>query len=627
MSGICGIINRDGSPADKEFTAAMTALASHRGPDGIYHETYLNAGFGYAKMVRSREEAKDIQPVWLPDKSCAVVADARIYNRDPLLAKLGGCIDWYDRRASDAALILAAYLRWGTELLQEIDGDFSFAVWDRDRNRVFAARDPFGVKPFFYYAGQKHFIFASEPKQILLHKDVSKEPDKLIVGEYLFRKFEEVGRTFYRDIRRIRPAHYILADKNGIQDIRYWNPDPERETLLESREEYLDRFRELFLESVRKRLGTDYPVVAQLSGGVDSSSIVSAAGAIYNAGRNGLPDFRTVSGIYPGLDCDESEYIEAVIRGVPFDNVMLNPLHEPLCEGLISDIEELDSPYANLQRGTFIKCAEVINKQGARTLLTGLGGDELTHEEFYLRDLAVRGMYLTLLIQSWKSSRTSWNSFFWLFADALRAVAPAFVKELYGKSVGKSRWSPPWWAERDFAEFYMSCPEAHPLPEAGFKSRTQEAAFQFLNFPTMCWALEALECHAANRGFEVTHPFLDRPLAEYVLSIPFEMRIPEGRWKYLLRSGLSSELPDEVIERGRKTMFTTYNNYLMEHNISSLKNMIFSDDQWKSGYFISRNSALSVFNTYVNHNNIQSLFAGDLIWKITNLELWNRAKK
>ena len=187
MSGICGIINRDGSPADKELTAAMTAMASHRGPDGIYHETYLNVGFGYGNTARSREEAKDIPPVWLPDKSCAVVADARIYNRDPLLAKLGGSIDWCEGRASDAALILAAYLKWGTELLQEIDGDFSFAIWDRDRKHLFAARDPFGVKPFFYYAGQNHFIFASEPKQILLHRNVSKESDKLIVGEYLFR--------------------------------------------------------------------------------------------------------------------------------------------------------------------------------------------------------------------------------------------------------------------------------------------------------------------------------------------------------------------------------------------------------------------------------------------------------
>jgi len=626
VSGISGSINWDDSPVEKSLLNKMTDIIRHRGPDGLYSEVSGNVGLGYAKLILNKSEAAEKQPLWLPDKSCAIVADVRLYNRKQLRDKIGNLVNWYIGEPSDAALILASYAKWGTNLLDQIDGDFAFSIWDAKRKRVFAAKDPFGVKPFLYYWSPRKFIFGSEAKQILIHREISADPDNMIVGEYLFDNFEDIGKTFYRDVKRLKPSHYILFTRDDFKEIRYWNPDPQ-ETYYSKPEDYLKRFKELFTEAVYKRLTTSSPVAAHLSGGVDSSSIVVAAGDIYKKNGTKLPNFETISAVFGDLSCDETSFIDAVSNRVPFKNHKFCPLDEPLTDELVADINKIDSPFANMQQGTFFKCAEFISEIDAKVLLTGMGGDELTHEEYYLRDLAVRGKYFRLIYESWTSSRSSWNSFSWLFTDALRAAAPEFVKKIYRGFKKDVTWSAPEWAQKEFVNFYNGCPEAPILPKMGFKSQTQESAFQFLNFPRVCLALEALECHSAYKGFEVRHPFLDRSLAEFVLSIPFEMRVPNGKWKYLLRESLADELPVEVINRGRKTMFTSYNNSLYKKEQDKLKNLLFDTQEWASSFYISRNESLKLFENFEISNDldsIKSLVESGLLWRIATLELWLR---
>lgn len=624
MSGISGIVNWDNSPIEKILLNKMTDIISHRGPDGLYNEVRDNVGFGYAKLVLNKSEAGEKQPLWLPDKSCAIVADARLYNRKELRDKVGTLVNWYKGEPSDAAIILSSYIKWGVELLDHIDGDFAFAIWDAKKKRVFAAKDPFGVKPFFYYWSPRRFFFGSEAKQILINSEVPVEPDHMIVGEYLFYNFEDVGRTFFKGVNRLKPAHYVLADHSGEKQIRYWNPNPQKEILYPKREDYIERFKELFRDAVYKRLISSYPVASQLSGGVDSSSIVVAAGDIYKNNGVDLPNFETLSAIFRDLPCDETVYIDSVSRSVPFNNHKFCPLDEPLTDGLLDDIKEIDSPFADIQRGTFLNCARSMTQRGAKILLTGLGGDELTYEEYYLRDLAIRGKYLHLLSEAWKGKRYTQKSYSWLLMDSLRAAAPQSIKNLYRKIRKHNKWVPSSWANKDFVSVYNSSPESPELPDLGFNSKTQEAVFTFLNFPNICWALEALECHSAYKGFEVRHPFFDRPLAEFVLSIPLEMRAPNGQWKYLLRGSLADELPKEVMDRGRKTIFNSYSNYIFEQGESQLRNIIFDSQDWASKFYISRENAIRLFDSFVMEDEIKSSWDSNLLWRITTLELWLR---
>jgi len=267
VSGIAGIINWQSHSVEPGLLAKMIDIINHRGPNGLYQKITDHVGLGYAKLELNGAEASEIQPLWLPDKSCAIVADARLYNGKQLIENLGGFIDWCRAETSDAAIILSAYLKWGVNLLDRIDGDFAFAIWDSKKDRVFAAREPFGVKPFFYNWRSKCFIFGSEPKQILLHPEISTEPDNMIVGEYLFNNFDDINRTFFKQVSRLKPSHYLLATKNSVKQIRYWNPDPDNETIYPNPDDYLKRFKELFVDSVRKRLTNSHTVAAQLSGG------------------------------------------------------------------------------------------------------------------------------------------------------------------------------------------------------------------------------------------------------------------------------------------------------------------------------------------------------------------------
>ena len=276
------------------------------------------------------------------------------------------------------------------------------------------------------------------------------------------------------------------------------------------------------------------------------------AAELYRGGRTDLPPLQTISGVYADLPCDESPYIRAVAARVPFPSNVFCPLSEPLTAGLSEEHWQVDAPFGDIQRGTFTRCAAILSGFGARSLLTGYGGDELVHEAFYLWDLAQRKRFFLLLRDSWIGSKSSHNSFWWLFSDALRRAAPSVVRRTYRRIRKAKPWQPPDWANPDFVDYFRQCPNGGGPPLLGFRSVTQEKAFHYLNDAGMSWALQLPECKGSYYGYEVRHPFLDRPLVEFVLAIPFEHRITNGQWKYLLRGSLASVLPGEILNRPMK---------------------------------------------------------------------------
>ncbi len=187
MAGLAGIIGRRGQPAPIEQVRSMLETIQHRGPDGLDADAEGSAALGHAKLVLNEMERSQQQPAWLPDRSCGLVADARLYNREALRHELGR-IDWLGDAPSDAALLLAAYLRWGELMLPRLRGDFAFVVWDGRKQCVFAARDPFGAKPLFYSQEADWFAFGSEEKALLCLPWVLDEIDEAVLAEYLEKR-------------------------------------------------------------------------------------------------------------------------------------------------------------------------------------------------------------------------------------------------------------------------------------------------------------------------------------------------------------------------------------------------------------------------------------------------------
>lgn len=274
MSAIAGIYYLDGQPVDPADLGRMLETLAHRGSDrvGVWSEGHI--GFGHRMLWTTPESLQEQLPLVNQTGDLAIAADARIDNRDELIAALG-LMDRPSDKITDSQLILAAYEKWGDRCPEKLLGDFAFAIWDGRSQRLFCARAPMGVKPFYYYRSSRLFVFASEIKALLCLVEVPRLLNELKVAYHLALLFEDQAITFYQNIWRLLAAHSITIGCEETQIRRYWSSDPTREVRLHSDQEYAEAFREIFTEAVRCRLRSAFPVGSTLSGGLDSSSIAS----------------------------------------------------------------------------------------------------------------------------------------------------------------------------------------------------------------------------------------------------------------------------------------------------------------------------------------------------------------
>lgn len=621
MSGIAGIVRWDGAPVDPLRLQSMMDRVRHRGPDGISCDAAGNVGLGHASLALHKRETVQSQPLWLPDRSCAIVADARIYNREELLKRLGD-VRWLSDDPLDAALVLAAYERWQTDCLDFLDGDYAFAIWDNRQHRLFAGRDPFGTKPFFYYAGSSMFAFASEPKQIVGLPGVPVEPDDLIIGEYLFVRFQQAERTFLKNIYRLQPGHFLLASPEHAAQQRWWQPSPQRQFRYKDEQDYFEQFRELLRSSVEKRLHGDYPVALHLSGGRDSSSIVVLAADIYRQNPDNLPGIETISAVYGDLSCDESVYIESVAEQVPFRNHRFYPPEIPYTPESTEDFWQVDAPIGSVQRSFTVGGARLMQALGARTLLDGVGGDEITHEAYYLRDIALRKRYLTLVRESWLASKSTRASFSNLMLDALKAAAPDSLKRTYFQLNPPPAWQPPDWVNEDLSRSFLNSSVPEPFDWSDYDSLTQGLIFWQFFDPYFSWAQEVAEARGSYAGYEVRHPYCDRPLVEFVMAMPFEHRISGGQWRYLQLRGLERDLPRAIINRVDQTTFEEYVSQILNSAVPRWQTILFETGEWESAPYVNREAAAQLFDSYTPGEHV--LADAIYLWRIAFVELWLR---
>ncbi len=611
--GIGGLVRWDGASAAADASAErLLGPIRHRARGGWRWEARGATAIGSARLVAAA--AAPAAPLWSRDGELAVAADARLFNAEALARRLA------PRPRSTSALLGAAYRRWGAEMVEHLDGEFAFALWDGGARRLLLARDPFGARPLFYRLEPRRSVFASEPKQILALPDVAAEPDPLLVGEYLLGRFEELDHTFLAGVRRLRPGHLLVVEGGRGEPRPWWRPAPA--AAARTGPGTLAAFRAALAEAVGRRLDPDVPATAHLSGGLDSAAIVLSAARLAAERGGAGPPLTIVSCRFPGLDCDETRYIEALARVTPFAHRFVEPLAIDPLAGLEDELWRLDAPFADLARGQFLALSAAVRAAGACTVLTGLGGDEVVMEEGYLQELAVRRRWGRLLLEAAQASRYTRDGLAYLLRDAMRPVAPGWTRRLYRRLRRRRGWRPPAWATPELVAFFAACPE--PPPSAGGQgSRIHDAVLRNVQHPEVCWALEALECRAAEQGYLPSHPFLDRALVELVLSIPFEQRIPRGRWKHLVRGGLADELPAAVRERREKTVFDSFDRLLVAREWRRIRDRLFDGGEWRAAPWVGRRAAEELCERCRPPREPGPQLRHEL-WRVTTFELWLR---
>lgn len=323
MCGIAGIISSDSNLVTKERLSKMTGALAHRGPDGegFWVNAAGNAGFGHRRLSIIDLSEAAAQPMHYAGRY-SILHNGEIYNykeiRETLLQK-----GYTFHSQSDTEVILAAYDCYGPGCLQHFDGMFAFAIWDEQQQELFAARDRFGEKPFFYYIDDNQLIFASEMKA-LWAAGVEKTVNEKMLFNYLTLGYTlnpgNGEETFFTNIHKL-PARNFLRYRfreNELAREMYWDVD--LEAVSDSNDETATReFRELFSRSVTRRLRSDVPLGVSLSGGLDSSAVLTT---MYELNPS---TYKTFSAVFPGFVRDESGQIKLIADACNAQNFQVNP--------------------------------------------------------------------------------------------------------------------------------------------------------------------------------------------------------------------------------------------------------------------------------------------------------------
>ncbi|MCB0129884.1 MAG: hypothetical protein KDD78_03515 [Caldilineaceae bacterium] len=558
MSGIGGLFNQDGAPVQQADVAAMVEMLRRRGPDGadIWRRDVI--ALGQSRLFTTPEAARESMPLTVPGSGCVIVADARLDNRAEVATALALSEQLAD--LGDGELILHAYLVWGADCVDHLLGDFAFAVWDSHRQTLFCARDHFGVRPFYYHhTPGRFFAFASEPRAILVLPQTPYRINPGRIADFLVSQLEGIDKTstFFDQVYRLPPAHTLTVTPQGMATRRYWTLEPGAELHLASDDDYTDAFLEVFTQAVQCRLRGDR-VGSMLSGGMDSGSIVAVARAQFAlAGRGPLPTFSAVAP--PGQACVETNTIHAALsmHGLAPTLVDYGQLAATMPQ-LTKLTWSLDEPFDNHM--TLIRvlyCAA--RRQGINVLLDGIDGDSLLSEGSYVIRLLRQGRW----VKAYREA-TGRNAFRGLSAPSLASfvgtTAYAYLpnvttrmRERLGRTqthaesvnaqMRQSFILPAFAQEVDLGR-RLEMLAAHNASR-GAMSLGHERAWA-LGHPNLTVGVERYHRVASALGVEPRHPFLDRRLVTFCLSLPGSQKLDGGWPKIILRRAMVGRLSDAV---------------------------------------------------------------------------------
>jgi asparagine synthase (glutamine-hydrolysing) len=546
MSALGGIYNFDGAPVEERALARLGEGLAYRRPDGGLQYRSGSIGMAFRAFHTTLESRLEIQPS-ISSRGDVLCWDGRLDNRKELIARL---FDDTQGERSDLAIVMAAYLKWGGGMLPKLIGDFALSLWNPGEQSLLLARDAFGARALYYHASPRRLIWSSDLRPLLDLTGAEPEVDNEYVAGYLTSTVEP-WRTPYESIRCIQPGHALTIRGGGTEERRFWSPDPKSEIYYKTDSEYEEHFRSLLRESVRSRLRSDRPVWSQLSGGLDSSSIVCVADQIIASGEVDTGKLETISYLYPDSPTsDEKEFIACVEeqRGGPGVHVCED---DDLTPAYLADESLAGRPNSLIGPGNrFGRLCDELKKRNARVLLSGQCGDHLLWSAVEaspeLADLLVtgRGSELIRRIHDWgRSQKRPYLQLFW--KGALFPILPGWaqVRCYAGKDM-------PQWLDQQFvARTSLRERLISPADSFGFRLPSQKAQWDILSTAI---SMTFAEHYWDRGGIEVRLPYLHLPLVEFLLAIPFDQKIRPGEPRSLQRRSLRDVLPQRIARRKGK---------------------------------------------------------------------------
>lgn len=522
MCGIGGIVRLDGGPVDEAPLRRMNALQRHRGPDGEGVWRDGPVGLAHTRLAIIDLSEAGLQPMVAPGRA-VLVYNGEIYNYRELRSEL----DYPFRSQTDSEVVLAAYLAWGPDCVRRFNGMWSFAIWDLRERTLFASRDRFGIKPFYYVEGDA-FRFASEIKALEPARPNWRALRTLLAdGAFAFSE-----ETSFEGVRALEPGRSLSLRDGRVRIERHWDFKPGG-----TPRDPVERFDELLTDSIRLRLRADVPVGTCLSGGLDSSTIVSIAAKSHGVRA------QSFSSVFDEPDCNEARYIDAVVEDCGLTPHRTTPRPENFYPVMEEVVRYQDEPIP--APGIYPQWHVMAAARGnVKVLLDGQGADELlAGYHGYLAPFvlarakagAVDEAAATLLLAGRLIPRVYWT---YLLETLMRRPGHFTFRrraDMFARGF-----------EREVA------PLNGEAPPARFDDPMQELLFDNLTRRGLPALLLFEDRNSMAHSIEARVPFLDVRLVEFCLNLAFHWKLRAGTTKYILRRAAERWLHPAVLHRRDK---------------------------------------------------------------------------
>jgi len=547
MSVQFGRWNFTGQPAATDYIEKVSSVLAPYGPDS--NESYFKNGVTilYRAFHTTKESHREKQP-HIAFSGAIITWDGRLDNRAELINELS---DSLTNDSTDAAIVTTAFEKWGTDSFAKLIGDWALSIWNHDNRSLILAKDPIGTRCLYYSFDNNQVTWSTilDPLVRLAGKTLALN-EEYIAG--WLSMFPAVDLTPCVGVHSVPPSSSVLLRPGKHVVSKYWDFDPKNKIRYRTDAEYEEHFRVVFAKAVQRKLRSDRPVLAELSGGRDSSSIVCMADTIIASASADTPRLDTISYFDDAEpNWNERPYFTKVeeMRGRAGWHVNVGA-KDP---GKIPALEP-EPPHGRFvptpghDGRTSAEVGMCLTSHGNRVVLSGIGGDEVMggvpSPTAELEDLLVRPRLglLAHQLKAWAlEKRKPW---FYLFFEATRGFFPPAVLDL------PEHLRPAPWLQPDFVKHHWDALTRYrsrvklfgPLPTFQDNVSTLDA----LRRQLACKALPFEPC------FEKRYPYLDRDLLEFMFAIPREQSVRPSQRRSLMRRALVRMVPDEILNRNGK---------------------------------------------------------------------------
>ncbi len=631
MCGIAGVINYyERREVPKRLIEKMVSALEHRGPDDVGVHVNDNIGLGIRRLSII-DLQKGHQPISNENNSIWVVYNGEIYNYKELrqgLEKKGHTF----KTNTDTEVLLHLYEEMGKNFVTALNGMFAFALWDKKRHTLLLARDRAGIKPLFYYIGRDKLSFASELKSLLQDPSVPRDLNHHAVYDYLSLQYIPAPHTIFQGVKKLPPAHVLEYVDGEVSLHQYWtipykSPDDETAAPLTSKaiKQYATEVRERLQEAVRRRLISDVPLGAFLSGGIDSSAIVALMANVSTTQVKTFSIGFRNAGYY-----DERKYARKIVRQFQTQHYEFDVEPNAL-EVLPLLIKHFDEPFADSSAIPTYYLAKLA-RQHVTVCLSGTGGDELfagyrryliehlyRQYQRYPKSIQALAMNLSKMLPV---SRTSAIKEYFLLLKrflACQETSPMLrhisMMTCFSDDAREALYT------KNFAKMYH--PDTGPIEQFYKKtdhfddlSRTLFADFHTY-LPGDLLVKEDRMTMAVSLEGRV--PFLDHELIEYVASLPSSLKVHNLTTKYIFKEAMRPLLPSTIVDR-RKHGFAVPIGEWFKNDLKSYATEVFQDRKTtQRGYF----HAEYIQSLLDEHQKGIQDFSPQL-WSLLIFELWCR---